>query len=72
LTITARSAASATRRGKSLVDYATIINLITSTTTSSGLKVYARLDETDYPKGVAVSDGEIAQVNITHHEFHGD
>ena len=36
------------------------------------LKVYARLDETDYPKGVAVSDKEIAKVNLRRHEFHGD
>ncbi len=59
-------------RGKPLIDYATIINLIAGTTTSTGLKVYARLDETDYPKGVAVSNAELAQVNITRHEFHGD
>jgi hypothetical protein len=59
-------------RGKPLVDYATIINLIASTTTSTGLKVYARLDETDYPKGVAVGDAEIAQVNLHRHDFHGD
>jgi Rhodopirellula transposase DDE domain len=59
-------------RGKPLIDYATIINLIASTTTSTGLKVYARLDETDYPKGVAVSDAEMARVNLTRHDFHGD
>jgi len=59
-------------RGKPLIDYATILNLIASTTTSTGLKVYARLDETDYPKGVAVSDAEMARVNLTRHDFHGD
>jgi Rhodopirellula transposase DDE domain len=59
-------------RGKPLIDYATIINLIASTTTSTGLKVYARLDETEYPKGVAVSNAEIAKVNLHRHEFHGD
>jgi Rhodopirellula transposase DDE domain len=59
-------------RGKPLIDYATIINLIAGTTTSTGLKVYARLDETEYPKGVAVSNAEIAKVNITRHAFHGD
>ena len=59
-------------RGKPLIDYATVINLIASTTTSTGLKVYARLDETDDPKGVAVSDREIANVNLTRHAFHGD
>jgi Rhodopirellula transposase DDE domain len=59
-------------RGKPLIDYATIINLITSTTTSTGLKVYARLDETDYPKGVEVSNAELAKVNLRRHDFHGD
>ena len=59
-------------RGKPLIDYATIINLIASTTTSTGLKVYARLDETEYPKGVAVSNAEIAKVNLHRHQFHGD
>jgi hypothetical protein len=59
-------------RGKPLIDYATIINLIASTTTTTGLKVYARLDETDYPEGVTVSNAELAEVNITRHEFHGD
>jgi hypothetical protein len=41
-------------------------------TSSLNGKVYARLDETDYPKGVAVSNAELAQVNIRRHEFHGD
>ncbi len=59
-------------RGKPLVDYATIINLITSTTTSTGLKVYARLDEADYPKGIKVSNPELAKVNLHRHDFHGD
>ncbi|MGO9247446.1 MAG: ISAzo13 family transposase [Solirubrobacteraceae bacterium] len=59
-------------RGKPLIDYATIINLITSTTTSTGLKVYARLDETDYPKGIKVSNTELAKVNLHRHDFHGD
>jgi hypothetical protein len=59
-------------RGKPLIDYATIINLITSTTTSTGLKVYARLDETDYPKGIKVSNPELAKVNLHRHDFHGD
>ena len=59
-------------RGKPLIDYATIINLITSTTTSTRLKVYARLDQTDYPKGVKVSNAQLAKVNLRRHDFHGD
>jgi len=59
-------------RGKPLIDYATIINLITSTTTSTGLKVYARLDEADYPKGITISNAEMREVNLHRHQFHGD
>src|SRR3954453_3566125 len=59
-------------RGKPLVDYATIINLIASTTTCTGLKVYARLDQANYPKGIKVSNAQLAKINIERHEFHGD
>ena len=37
-------------RGRPLITYEVIINLIAATTTSTGLDVYARLDERDYPK----------------------
>jgi hypothetical protein len=59
-------------RGKPLIDYATIINLIANTTTNTGLKVYARLDETDYPKAIKITNAELAAVNIQRHAFHGD
>jgi hypothetical protein len=59
-------------RGKPLTDYATIINLIANTTTTTGLKVYARLDGATYEKGIKVTDAEIAKVNIDRDEFHGD
>jgi hypothetical protein len=36
--------------GKPLIDYATIINLITSTTTSTGLKVYAASTKRTTPR----------------------
>ena len=59
-------------RGKPLISHEVIINLIGATTTSTGLKVYARLDKRPYPKGVEVSDDELAAVNITRNPFHGD
>ena len=49
-----------------------IINLIAATTTTTGLKVYAQLDEREYEKGVTVSDQQLAQVKITRDSFHGD
>jgi len=59
-------------RGKPLISHEVIINLIAGTTTSTGLKVYARLDKRSYPKGVEVSDEDLAAVNIERDAFHGD
>jgi hypothetical protein len=57
-------------RGKPLVSLETIINLIAGTKTSTGLEVYARLDEGAYPAKIKVSDAELAAVNLTGNDFH--
>jgi hypothetical protein len=57
-------------RGKPLISHQVIISLIAATTTRSGLKVHARIDEHEYPKGITVSDAELAAVNLTGHQFH--
>jgi hypothetical protein len=49
-----------------------IVNLIAGTTTTTGLKVYAQLDERTYEKGITVTDQQLATVNITRNTFHGD
>jgi len=59
-------------RGKPLENLEVIISLISSTTTTQGLKIYAQLDEGDYPKAVKVTDEQLAQVQLTRHAFHGD
>jgi len=59
-------------RGKPLRSYRTIVQLIAATTTDAGLRVRAELDENKYPKGVKVSDAQIAAVNLSRHAFHGD
>lgn len=59
-------------RAEPLRDHATIIKSIASTTTETGLKVYARLDKRKYAKGIKVSDEELDRVNITRAEFHGE
>ena len=58
-------------RGKPLLTYQVIVQLIANTTTQKGLTVQCRLDQTIYQKGTKVSDGEIARLNITPAEFHG-
>ena len=56
-------------RGKPLYSLQTIINLISATTTKSGLKVYAELDEGAYPK-VNVSAAEMNALALHGHDFH--
>ena len=53
-----------------LVSYQVIINSIAATTTSAGLKVFARLDQRDYPKKIEVTDAQLAAVNIAPDPFH--
>ena len=59
-------------RGKPLVSHQVIVQLIGSTTTQAGLTVQCELDANSYPKGVRISDAEMAEINITHHDFHGE
>ena len=59
-------------RAKPLVSYKVIVELIAATTTSTGLSVHCELDQNRYPKGIIVSDAEMATINITRADFHGD
>ncbi len=59
-------------RDKPLESLEVIISLISATTTTTGLKVYARLDDREYEKGVEVTDDQLAAVNITRNAFHGE
>ena len=59
-------------RGKPLVSHQVIVQLIGSTTTEKGLKVYCELDTNRYPTGVKVTDREMKQINISRDEFHGE
>ena len=57
-------------RGKPLTSLQTIVNLIGATTTRTGLDVYARLDEDTYPKGIHITDQQLAAVHLTGDAFH--
>ncbi len=59
-------------RGKPLVDLATIVSLIGSTTTQTGLRVRSEIDPGSYPTGIQITDAQIASLNLERHEFHGD
>ncbi len=58
------------RRGQPLVDYETIVSLIGTTTTTTGLTVPAHLDRQDYPTGVKVPDAVMAQLALRPHPLH--
>ena len=59
-------------RGRPLVSHEVIVNLIAATTTSKGLKVYAAIDPTPYPKGIKVTNAEFATIQIDRDNFHGE
>ena len=59
-------------RGKPLVSHQVIIQLISATKTETGLTVTCDLDRNLYPKGLAVSDAEMAALKIERHSFHGE
>jgi hypothetical protein len=59
-------------RGKPLVSYEVIVNLIAATTTTSGLTVTCALDQGTYPTGRKVSDEELARIHLERDAFHGE
>jgi hypothetical protein len=59
-------------RGKPLTSHEAVVQLIAATTTRSGLTVNAELDEGIYPKGIKVTDADMAALPLHRHDFHGD
>lgn len=59
-------------RGKPLVSYEVIVQLIAATTTKRGLTVRCELDGATYETGRKVSDDALAAVNLQRDEFHGE
>ena len=59
-------------RGQPLVSLAVIVSLIGATRTAAGLRVRCELDRRAYPKGQAVSDAQMATLNLAPHRFHGN
>ncbi len=59
-------------RGKPLISFEVIVNLIAATTTAKGLKVHAQLDDRPYPAGTQIDDQELAEVRLKRDKFHGE
>jgi len=59
-------------RAKPLTSLAVILELISHTTTKSGLTVTAMADTNHYQTGIRVTDAETKQLNIQRDDFHGE
>jgi len=59
-----------TWRGTPLTSRLAVVELIAATTTTTGLRVHCELDTRAYPKGIKVTDAEMATLNIEGNKFH--
>jgi len=59
-------------RGEPLVSYETIVKLIASTSTSTGLQVICRMDRRKYPLKQKVGDEEMSNICLCPDVFHGE
>jgi transposase len=59
-------------RGKPLISYEVIVNLIASTRTEKGLEVFCDIDKRKYNTGIKVSAQDMRQIKIEKEEFHGE
>jgi len=49
-----------------------VLNLISSTTTATGLNVKATLDSNKYAKGIKITDAQMRMLDISRDKFHGE
>jgi transposase len=59
-------------RGRPLLSRQVVVNLIGDTTTRTGPRIKANIDENTYAKGIKVTDEELATLNIVRDAFHGE
>jgi len=59
-------------RGRPLTDIATIVELIASTTTQTGLTVQAAHDPAWYQRGIKITDHQMKQLPLRPHHWHGE
>jgi len=62
-------------RGRPLTSHEVVVQSIAATTTQTGLRVQAVLDEGTYPIGIRIPDRDMRafeQQQVIRHQFHGD
>ena len=57
-------------RGKPLTSYQVIVDLVAATTTKTGLRILSEWDQGDYPKGIKITDAELAALPLVGHGWH--
>jgi hypothetical protein len=68
------SAITSNWRGQPLTNYQVVIELIGATTTRTGLTVHAEADTNSYPRGIKISDTQMAAIDpqLKPNRFHGE
>jgi hypothetical protein len=61
-------------RGRPLTSHEVVVELIGATTTRTGLTVHAEADTNTYPRGIKISDDQMAAIRprLKPHTFHGE
>ena len=59
-------------RGRPLVSYRTIVELIAATATTKGLRIRAERDTQPYQTGIKITNAQLSAVPLTPHDWHGD
>jgi hypothetical protein len=55
-------------RGEPLVSFETVVNMISATKTSKGLRIKAVLDQSYYETGLKISDAQMKELNLQPHQ----
>jgi len=59
-------------RSRPLKTHQIIVELISSTTTATGLTVRCTLDTSEYPTGISYTDKQVKALPLQRHDFHGE
>jgi hypothetical protein len=59
-------------KGQPLLDYETVVKLISNTYTKEGLKVVCKLDRRKYETGIKLTQEQIDSIIIQRNKFHGE
>jgi transposase len=59
-------------RGRPLTSHEVVVQAIAATTTRTGLKVRAELDDGAYETGAQVTDAQLKALPLARHDWHGD